>query len=299
MKSTLYIRMSREDQNLPPAISLLPDELLRYIISQSISYDDAPHVWFPRRLQHYETRVVIMSVCRKWRQLTEASPELWTSFTIGKHWGDRDNENALTPKRDFVELWQARSQNRPIHIHLYNGTFAAHSDNGISMMTTLLPSINRWHQIDLALDEKAAEAFIVCNHPTTAGLGIQEIRASIFCEKPEISDQLLVAFGHWPSLRKVIWTFAAGLPTTSRPTFYSVLHLFPWRNLHHISLEVSWTGAQFHSFFNSATSAQVIRLNMERHPHVDSPVLYPRSAINLPELRYAPYHSHARYAYQF
>ncbi|XP_006463777.1 hypothetical protein AGABI2DRAFT_120583 [Agaricus bisporus var. bisporus H97] len=204
-----------------------------------------------------------MSVCRRWHELMELSPELWTSFTIGKLWGDQSKENTLMPKTESIELWQARSQNRPIYIHIYNGNFTARSKDGITMMTTLLPSIKRWRRLDLELDQNAAEAFIIHNHPTTAGSEMQEIRVSTSCEKAETNNQLLVAIGHWPSLSKLIWVFATGFLITSQPTFQNTLHLFPC----------------------SATSAEVIRLNMQEYL-TDSPAYHACSAIDLPNLRY-------------
>lgn len=279
--------MSRKCQNSRPglAINNLPDELLLRVILQTIYYDNYPHEWFPCRLPHYKSRGIIMGVCRKWHQLVEGSPELWTSFTISNRWGNQSDENTLMPKSKFIALWQTRSWNWSLDIHLYTRSFTAHSEDGITMLSALLPSIDKWHQVDLALDQKAAEAFILYNHPTAGGPGSLEIRASTFCEKAETNDQLLVAFGHWPNLAKLMWIYAAGYLTTSRPTFHNVLHLFPWRKLRHISLEVSWTMIQFHSFFNSATSAQLIRLNMRQHPTDLSPPLYPHSVIRLSELR--------------
>ncbi|KAF7761293.1 hypothetical protein Agabi119p4_10702 [Agaricus bisporus var. burnettii] len=263
-------------------INDLPNEILLHILFKTISYTQELHEWFFCVHQHSTTRVTIMKVCRRWFQLTQGSPKFWTSFTIGNPWGDPNKTERITPRRELLEIGQARSGNWPIYINLYHGSFSAYPQDSIFMMTALSPSINRWGRIDLALDEGTASAFLDLHYSSTAGL--KEIRACSFCSA-ETNNRLLEAFGLWPNLQKLVWIFATGLPTTDQPTFHNRLCCFPWKHLRDISLEVSWTLTEFLAFFKSSTSAEIIRLNMRRHPTGSSDLpLHP--IVNLPKLRY-------------
>ncbi|KAF7761307.1 hypothetical protein Agabi119p4_10716 [Agaricus bisporus var. burnettii] len=273
--------MNSRDPRSTTAINNLPNEVLLRIISETIAYALEPHEWLPCTPHHYQTRAVIKGVCRKWHHLMDSSPELWTSFTIGDPWGDQTKANIIMPSRGLLEIWQARSRDWPINIHLYSGPFAVQPDDSILMMTTLLPSTHRWSRLDLAFDERTAEAFLDLDH---LGFGLKDIRASSFC-CAKMNDQLLRAFGQCPNLERLVWIFAVGLPMTDQPTFHNALHLFPWERLCHISLEVSWTSTEFCSFFRSSTSAQSIQLNMQQHP-ADSSGIDLHPIITLPKLRY-------------
>ena len=126
----------------------LPDECLANIFSQTLclsgsrNYAPAPTPFFSTECR--EDPFFLGQVCRKWRNVTLRSSELWCSIAI------------IHPKPCHLhraELWMQRSGNRPISITLKQSTnpSVAEVDATVALLAIFNSRANFWQSLDLCL----------------------------------------------------------------------------------------------------------------------------------------------------
>lgn len=121
----------REAQNAQAPLHQLPNEILVPILRISMDREDVGQAW---------QRSELASVCRRWRELVEGSPGLWTTITSrdGSTSISRSLVKSGTLKLDIVGDWRnLNSIMGQQRIQAFLGLVAGHCE--------------RWRSLDLQL----------------------------------------------------------------------------------------------------------------------------------------------------
>jgi hypothetical protein len=155
MQRTLESRIFANKVRISPA-SHLPTEILQHIFKACL-----------RRREYVEPDIrsaplLLCQICRRWKDVAEATPELWSSIKLNDRCIDNDSFTAM------VTRWLAASRNRSLAINLL---CSASSHEPPSAVFRLLVSYSA-HIRDLAIQANYLyiHAFIACVHPVLRSL---------------------------------------------------------------------------------------------------------------------------------
>ncbi|KAF7334600.1 F-box domain-containing protein [Mycena venus] len=113
----------------------LPAEITSHIFTQSLPIDATP--------SRYAAPLLLTQVCRLWRTIALATPNLWQSIVV-KELGPGDLERLNDPAK-LVEMWLQRSAGLPLSlfVHLLNEVLAQ------SIIDTCLVHHHRWSEVEV------------------------------------------------------------------------------------------------------------------------------------------------------
>ncbi|KAK7014277.1 F-box domain-containing protein [Favolaschia claudopus] len=82
---------------------------------------------------------ILTHICRKWREIALATPQLWRTIVIDEQLRSREVQG------DIAETWMRRSKSLPLSVHVNNylGTSPA--------LPSLIPGAARWEHLSLVL----------------------------------------------------------------------------------------------------------------------------------------------------
>ncbi|KAJ2922800.1 hypothetical protein H1R20_g14272, partial [Candolleomyces eurysporus] len=155
------LRMIRPLRGLSSIIRRLPPEIMGRIFVHSI------HSGGYSSFNICDAPLVLLRVCRSWREIALNTPQLWSSFeiTIPSHLCymhyDPDLDSSAKHQRrqnsflEEVDRWLKRSGNRPLYIALFSECFKDEMANVYGMLDAirwkLVEHASRWKSIDYDL----------------------------------------------------------------------------------------------------------------------------------------------------
>ncbi|KIM36952.1 hypothetical protein M413DRAFT_31341 [Hebeloma cylindrosporum] len=169
------------NQNHDPVIHRLPPEIISHIffhysrVNKSFTTSAKTNTLF------------LGAVCRSWRQLAWATPELWNSFFIGYGIVSRWSESAHAEK--LFSEWLERSAALPLTIQILDMNRRWGDEVYRAMTDVLNKHSARWYDMDLAISERHLHLF--------SGIALEKksiLRRLVLSTKLTRSEAALVRF---------------------------------------------------------------------------------------------------------
>ncbi|KAJ7170877.1 hypothetical protein C8R43DRAFT_1231598 [Mycena crocata] len=153
-KSTRRTRSNKLDEEItqfPPSLTFpvltLPGEITSEIFIHCL-----PDIW-PREPQSSISPLLLTCICRQWRNIALATPQLWSTFSM------LSNASDVQINHDFINRWLSRSGN--LLLSLTFGIPDVFDDFGIEELSVALDSMgrclemfwkysSRWHAVEFS-----------------------------------------------------------------------------------------------------------------------------------------------------
>jgi hypothetical protein len=169
MRRTLESRILANKVRISPA-SYLPTEILQHIFKACL------------RDKHYvepdirSAPLLLCHICRRWRDVAEATPELWSSIGLNDRCIDNDSFTAM------VSRWLAASHDRPLAVKIL---CSASGHGSPSAVFRLLVSHSAYiRDLVIKADYIYIHAFIACVHPVLKALLLDVMHTRILLPVP-------------------------------------------------------------------------------------------------------------------
>ncbi|KAJ7126351.1 hypothetical protein C8R44DRAFT_734223 [Mycena epipterygia] len=114
----------------------LPPEITSNILVQSIPGDANP--------TRYTAPLLLTQICRQWREIAFATPELWQSISLDHADSYRQNRGQSCKCVNLLEMWLQHSANRPLFL-----SFGCEVQMQ-TLITTSLIHRHRWKEITIS-----------------------------------------------------------------------------------------------------------------------------------------------------
>ncbi|KAJ3501869.1 hypothetical protein NLJ89_g9147 [Agrocybe chaxingu] len=170
-----------------PLVRNLPLELLSRIFvfcQPDPPMEGSSALYFPLLVHSLQSRpnltpITLGSVCRRWREIVQATPRLWTfiSINIGRH-----DMQTYTP---FIDTWLSRSGRLPLTIAIFEskgsepdeGFLEADEDTDPSGLIKVVNTLSsRWECLDVSISTSVVLKQLQCDLSGAPGLESLRIR---------------------------------------------------------------------------------------------------------------------------
>ncbi|TFK58800.1 hypothetical protein BDN72DRAFT_851586 [Pluteus cervinus] len=239
---------SQEDHHSP--IQSLPPELLQEIFAFSASPFPDPRpvsMKMPRRMRFQTNSLCISRVCRQWRYLSFATPEMWSWMIIS-------SPDELCVK--LVQYYLRRAgRTQPLHLSLteYPWPSSPEAENQftLAIFALWIPEAHRWKRIEFEFHHTPPILDLINLSPSSLG-GVTSV--SLRTRWPEETTQLFWDILHTsPALREVQWPVQLlrdpNSASVAQLTFICAPHL-----------DLSWT--EFFSLLSCCTRLRDIEVGV-------------------------------------
>ncbi|KAJ3575014.1 hypothetical protein NP233_g1383 [Leucocoprinus birnbaumii] len=242
------------------SVHLLPDDILKDIFALFVeSLDNI--CTFSRRTPSYSCRILLSSVCRRWRNVIQDMPILWANivtdltedyppaplFTLMV---ERSN-----PVLVNVDLWGAGDLHESYpHVSPQTNPGGVSSITLINSLKALSPHIQRCRRLKaFIIDSKSAQA--LAGIPFTSAHSLEELELATQCRQA-IDNKIFLSLGGLTALRRLTLLGFGNGPTT----IDKAIPILPWSQLLHLDLSYTIPTEEVIWLLQNCTSAVTMRI---------------------------------------